>query len=85
MDQNEEILRLIRQRMDIGLERYGHGIRIDDDTRQWGTNQNSWQEMALEELIDGIVYQTAALLRFQKENQLHERSQTLITDFFKAK
>ena len=35
--------------MKLGLERYGHGLQIHDDTRQWGTKENSWAEMALEE------------------------------------
>ncbi len=38
------------------MERYGHGVRPDDDTREWGTNMNDWFEMAEEELLDAIVY-----------------------------
>ncbi len=36
-DDNEEILDIIKQRMEVGLKRYGHGLRTADDTRQWGT------------------------------------------------
>ena len=48
-DDNEEILKIITERMELGLKRYGHGLRTGDDTRQWGTKDDSWEEMALEE------------------------------------
>ena len=53
----------IKQRMKIGLERYGHGLRIHDDTRQWGTKENSWNEMAEEEILDALIYVAAHRLR----------------------
>ena len=55
-DDNGEILDIIKQRMEVGLERYGHGLRTADDTRQWGTAEDSWEEMALEEALDGMIY-----------------------------
>ena len=69
-DYNKAILDLIQKRMIIGLERYGHGLRIHDDTRQWGTKDNSWQEMALEEILDGLVYTAAAILRIKERRML---------------
>lgn len=63
---NKEIIEIIEQRMKIGLERYGHGLNIDHDTRKWGTSEDSWEEMALEEIMDGMVYTAAALLRLKK-------------------
>ena len=24
-------------RLELGLKRYNHGVRVDDDTRMWGT------------------------------------------------
>ena len=62
-DQNEEILNLIKERMDLGLQRYGHGVRIDDNTTQWGTKKDNWTEMALEEVLDGMIYMAAQILR----------------------
>jgi hypothetical protein len=53
----------IKERMDLGKERYGHGVRIADDTRQWGTKEDSWMEMCEEEIIDGIIYSIAHHLR----------------------
>ena len=62
MDDNKEIIRYlvwlypfldaIEARLAIGVETYGHGVRVNDDTTQWGTKRNSWLEMALEELDD---------------------------------
>jgi hypothetical protein len=53
----------IKERMKMGLERYGHGIRLEDDTRQWGTRENSWLEMCEEEILDGIIYSISHKLR----------------------
>ena len=68
-DYNKVILDLIEKRMKIGLERYGHGLRIWDDTRQWGSEEDSWQEMALEEVLDGLVYTASAILRMKERRQ----------------
>lgn len=61
----DDILKRVRQRMAIGMERYGHGIRVEDDTRKWGTETNSWLEMCEEEMLDGIVYTAAHFIREQ--------------------
>ena len=65
-DDNREILEIITERMNMGLERYGHGIRIGDNTQQWGTKDDSWEEMALEEALDGMIYLAASILRIKK-------------------
>ena len=69
---NELIIDLIQKRMKIGLERYGHGLRIHDDTRQWGTQDDSWEEMALEEVLDGLVYTAASILRLKEKRELNK-------------
>ncbi len=56
-------LELINERLAIGRERYGHGVRPDDDTTQWGTKKNSWLEMCQEEIIDAIIYVCADYIR----------------------
>ena len=76
-DYNKEIIELLQHRMKIGIERYGHGLRIHDDTRQWGTKENSWEEMALEEVLDGLIYTAAAIFRLkEKRQQMKNQSQT---------
>lgn len=55
----EDLLEKLKARMCLGMERYGHGIRLEDDTRQWGTRENSWLEMCEEEVLDGIIYSSA--------------------------
>ncbi len=69
VDQNDEILEILKARMAMGRERYGHGLRIDDDTRQWGTKEDSWEEMALEEILDGMIYTCCAILRLRKNRK----------------
>ena len=68
-DQNDEILKLIKERMDLGLKRYGHGVQVNDDTRQWGTKKDNWSEMALEEVLDGMIYMAAQIIRILKNNK----------------
>jgi hypothetical protein len=57
------VLKRVCDRMELGRSRYGHGVRISDDTRQWGTQRNSWAEMCEEEIIDGLIYISAEMLR----------------------
>ena len=78
MDDNEDIIRIasmwhpfvgeIKARLAIGLETYGHGVRVEDDTTQWGTEVNSWLEMGLEEIDDLAIYVMAQLLREKKKD-----------------
>lgn len=62
-DDNDPILNLIKERLALGRKRYGHGIRANDDTRQWGTKTDSWTEMGLEEVLDLSLYLAAQIIR----------------------
>ena len=66
-DDNPEVLRLIKSRMPVGIKSYGHGIRAEDDTREYGTKADSWVEMALEEALDLAVYLASELIRIQRK------------------
>ena len=68
-DYNAEILKMIQERMEVGKKRYGHGLRINDDTRQWGTKEDSWTEMGLEEILDLQIYLAAQILRIQERER----------------
>ena len=59
MGTREEIL----GRLELGLKRYKHGVRVDDDTRTWGTPKDSWMAMAREELLDAVIYVVADYIR----------------------
>lgn len=50
-------------RLAIGKERYGHGVIVDSDTRNWGTPTNSWIDMCVEELLDAVIYIIADYIR----------------------
>ena len=59
MDCNNEIIELIKQRMDKGKREYGHGLI-----------QNSgydWVKEALDEALDLAVYLSAKLIEIQNE------------------
>ena len=64
-DDNAQIKEMIDARLAVGVERYGHGVRHEDDTRQWGTQDDQWTEMALEEALDLTIYLAAELIRIQ--------------------
>lgn len=50
-------------RLELGLKKYNHGVRVDDDTRDWGTPVNSWLYMAREEFLDAMIYVAADYIR----------------------
>ena len=68
-DYNEQIIEMIETRMEVGRGRYGHGLRVNDDTRQWGTKDNSWTEMGLEEVLDMTIYLCAQIIRIQERER----------------
>ena len=56
-------------RLAVGMERYGHGVIVNSDTREWGTPANSWMQMAEEEFLDGIIYVAADYIRQGRETE----------------
>jgi hypothetical protein len=64
----EELL----SRLELGLRKYNHGVRVNDDTRTWGTRTNSWMEMAREEFLDGIIYVAADYIRIGRNGKEHK-------------
>jgi hypothetical protein len=76
LDENWDILELLRSRMKLGAQRYGHGLRVHDNTRKYGTKDDSWEEMCLEELLDATVYLSGAIIRREKRQKYdHFRTQ----------
>lgn len=69
MDDNAEIMELLKKRLELGKQRYGHGVRVNDDTRQWGTETNDWELMMLEEALDGMIYSAAAMIRVMRSKK----------------
>jgi len=70
MDDNAEILELLKGRLELGRKRYGHGVMVDDDTTKYGTEEDDWELMALEEMLDGLIYTTAAIIRYRRKKSL---------------
>ena len=62
----QKILEEIDKRLDLGIKRYGHSIKVSDNTINFGTEEDSWLEMMEQELLDAVIYLTAHLMR--KEN-----------------
>jgi len=59
----------VAARLDLGIKKYGHGVRVDDDTRSWGTRVNSWLDMAREEFLDAVVYVVADYIRVGRSSR----------------
>jgi phage terminase large subunit GpA-like protein len=55
-DDNAAIMDALKARLELGLKNYGHGVQIF-------TDKYNWMKMAEEEVLDGLIYATAALLR----------------------
>ena len=72
MDDNKDILDLLIDRMEIGRKRYGQGIRKDDDTRKFGCEDDSWLEMELQEVLDGMIYTATSILRLRNKKRVRE-------------
>lgn len=51
------------ERLELGLKRYNHGVRVNDNTQSWGTPTDSWMDMAKEELLDSVIYIVADYIR----------------------
>ena len=62
-----KMITLVKARLALGRERYGHGVIVDEDPTKYGVKTNDWMEMALEELLDGLVYYAAAIIRRRRE------------------
>jgi phage terminase large subunit GpA-like protein len=68
MDDNAEILRLVQERLALGRQRYGHGVRVDDDVSKFTSDgSNEWETMMLEEALDGMVYAAACMIRVKRQ------------------
>jgi hypothetical protein len=55
-------------RLKLGLKKYNQGVRVSDNTMHWGTERNSWLDMAKEEFLDAIIYIIADYIRTVRSN-----------------
>lgn len=76
-DDNDEILRLLKARLQLGRDRYGHGMIVDDDTTKYGTQTNDWHLMAEEEVLDGLIYAAASIIRYRRMRQMVNKGKTM--------
>ena len=72
-DDNEEIMNMNKDRLELGKSRYGHGVIVNQNTQEFGTKEDDWELMALEEMLDGLIYTTASIIRYKRKQQnLHK-------------
>lgn len=57
---NEEIIQLIKKRLQKGKKEYGQEVDVFDG--------RDWEQEALEEILDSMVYIAAALLKKMKSD-----------------
>ena len=69
-DDNAEIMDLLKKRLVLGKERYGHGVIVDSDTREYGTEDDNWETMMMEEALDGMIYAAAQLIRLRRKRAM---------------
>lgn len=58
MSNNDRILELVKKRLELGQKKYNQDVPINDN--------RDYQEEALEELLDGVVYLAAQLIRIKE-------------------
>ena len=68
-DDNKEILELLKERMEMGIDKYGHGVKVNQNTQDFGTKDDDWELMALEEMLDGLIYTTASIIRYRRKKE----------------
>ena len=66
----KDIMKLIQGRLDIGRERYGHGVIVDDDLSKYGCT--GWLSMAMEEVLDQTIYLATKIVKIQRQ-ELREK------------
>ena len=66
---------LLNDRLALGRERYGHGVIVDQDTTKFGTKENDWILMGLEELLDGLVYISASIIRENRKKTESDKNE----------
>ena len=76
-DDNGEILDLLKKRMEMGVRKYGHGVKVDQNTQDFGTEDDDWELMALEEMLDGLIYTTAQIIRYRRKKNVSEEKKNI--------
>jgi hypothetical protein len=76
-DDNGEILDLLKKRMEMGVRKYGHGVRVNQNTQDFGTEDDDWELMALEEMLDGLIYTTAQIIRYRRKKNSSEEKKNI--------
>jgi hypothetical protein len=75
------VLEELTGRLELGISKYNHGVRVDDDTRDWGTPRNSWLHMAREEFLDAMIYIAADYIRIsgmkRDENEVDDNKRIM--------
>tara|TARA_R100000008_G_scaffold86873_1_gene82255 strand:- start:2116 stop:2454 length:339 start_codon:yes stop_codon:yes gene_type:complete len=56
---NKELIKLIKERLDMGAKKYGEELDVNDG--------RDWIKESLEEQLDSIVYTAAKLLQLKKK------------------
>tara|TARA_Y100000591_G_C21708030_1_gene631881 strand:- start:225 stop:617 length:393 start_codon:yes stop_codon:yes gene_type:complete len=69
LDDNDEIMKLLKERLELGKKKYGHGVKVDQNTQDFGTAEDDWELMALEEMLDGLIYTTASIIRYRRKKE----------------
>ena len=72
---NHKIIELIQKRLEIGKREYGGEVNIDD-----GRN---WEQEALEEMLDTIVYLSARLIQLKNKGESNMVENKTIEDYEK--
>ena len=46
---------------------------MDQNTQDFGTKDDDWELMALEEMLDGLIYTTASIIRYRRKKKFENK------------
>lgn len=63
----------INNRLEFGLKKYGHGVDINGNMGKYTqSGMDSFLEMQIEEILDGIIYTVCSYLRIKTIEEYNE-------------
>lgn len=73
-DDNDEILELIKNRLEYGRRKYGHGVQVETSPSKttvvgWTESRSKeWETLLLEDALDAMICGAAAMIRLRRVN-----------------
>ena len=88
----DNIINLLEERFEFGRRKYNQGVSIDSDMSTYTlSKEDSYIDMQIEEILDGLIYTSASKLRYLKQigkynnSNLEDDNKNIIIQIFSNK